>query len=264
MRYLKAFKTISVILGLILGLVLAVSGCTTNKNNVTGMGISLAAEAVPEGIQLTFSHIPVETTRLFINIQYYNNTGELASVYDIISSYADLRDGSLEQVKLTRKVIFPIVQAGQKYSIAVIFQNENFEDISDWIYADCIAGGGIYLNGDLTLVLNENNSGVSLSSEPVFSSNVIFDETKYNFSVTIMVYQTESEKGSIGVGSHHIPTINGLTWVFDPHMTKSLREGDYLNSGSYPAFVTARCNIIYDNIKWLVEIVKTPEFTYSL
>jgi hypothetical protein len=38
---------------------------------------------------------------------------------------------------------------------------------------------------------------------------------------------------------------------------------EYKKMDSYPAFITAYCKIIYDNIAWHVEIAKTPEFTFS-
>ena len=248
---------------LILGFTLVTFGCATTKNQVFTGEIGVKAEAVSEGICLTLNNIPPETKRLFIHFQYKVNE-EMSSITNHVSSFSDLRDGSLAQVKQTEKVIFPVVKEGCKYHIAVIFQGEDFEDISDWVYVDCIADKGIYLNNNVSLYLNETNSAVTLSSEPIFSSEITFDDIKYNFGVTIQHYQTETGTGSIGVGSHHISGVEGLTWTFDPEMTDNLREGGYMESGSYPAYVTARCNIIYDNIKWSVEIAKTPEFTYSL
>jgi len=253
MKHFKTLKTTFLIL-------FCFNYCITTKTQISNTaGIKLSAKPVPEGILITFSHIPAETSRLFINIQYPNNPD---SVHDIISSHSDLRGNSLEQVKQTKKVIFPFVQAGRKYKISAIFQNEKFEDISDWIHADRIADKGIYFDNNISLNLNDTNTGVTLSSEPIFSSDVTFAETKYNFAVTIIVSQTETEGSSIGVGSNHISGVEGLTWIFDPKMTRHLHKGEYLANGSYPAFVTARCNIIYNNITWSIEIAKTREFTY--
>ena len=264
MQHFKGLRTISLILGFALvALNLLVSGCATSEKQVINAEIGLKAEAVSEGICLAFDNIPPETQRIFINIQYIINE-ETPGITNLVSSFSDIRDGSLAHVMQTGKVIFPVVDSGCKYLISVIFHGEDFKDISDWIQADCIADKGISLSNELYLNLNDANTSVTLSSEPVFSSEVMYDDVKYNFGVTIMQYQTETESGSIGVGSHHIDGVEGLTWTFDPPMTDSLKEGGYLESGSYPAYVTARCNIIYDNVRWSVEIAKTQEFTYSL
>ena len=264
MQHLKALRTISLILSLApVTLGLLAGSCATGKNQQTNVS-KLKAEAVSQGIRLTFDNIPSKTNRLFINVQSWDDAEKLTGTHNLVSSYADVRDASLEQVKQTGKIILPIVQTGRKYSISAVFQNGDLEDISDWIYADCVADNGIYFDNDIKLILVDNNTGVKLSSEPLFSSEVTFDSQKYSYAVTISHYKNETESGSIGVGSHHIPAVNGLTWTFDPEMTDSLREGNYLESGSYPAYVTARCNIIYDNIVWSIEIAKTQEYTFSL
>ena len=259
MRQFKTLRTIS----LLLGFALAVFGCATSKNQAANGETGVQAVAVPEGIRLTFNTIPPETKRLFIHFQYSVNEG-MHGITNIVSSFSDLRDSSLAQVKQTGNVIFPVVAKGCTYHISVIFQNEDFEDILDWKFADCIADKGIYVNNNVSLDLNETHSAVTLSGEPIFSSDVTFDDTKYDFAVTIQHYQNDTESGSIGVGNRHVSGVEGLTWTFDPEMTAHLREGRYMESGSYPAYVTARCNIIYNNIKWSVEIAKTPEFTYTL
>ena len=197
-QHFKTFKTIS----LIFVFVIIAFGYAISKNQVSVNEIELKAEAVSEGICLTFNNIPPETKRLFIHFQYLVNE-EIPSITNHVSSFSDLREDSLEQVKQTGKVIFPIVKAGCEYKISAICQNENFEDIVDWVYADCIASKGIYLNNNVSLTLNENSSAVTLSSEPIFSSEIAFDDVKYNFGVTIH-YQTETGTGSIGVGSHCI------------------------------------------------------------
>ena len=50
-------------------------------------------------------------------------------------------------------------------------------------------------------------------------------------------------------------------------MTEFLRMDNvgWLEAGSYyRAWGTAYANIIYDDIRWSVEIAKTPEFVFSL
>ena len=259
MLKMNSYKTII----FFLSFTLVSFGCATSQNIVSAPEPGLKAEAVSEGICLTFGTIPEEAARLFVHFQYLTNEDNY-NEHNLVSSFSDLRGSSLEYVKQAGKVIFPIVQEGREYFIAVNFQDENFNDLSDWLYTDCIANKGIYLNNDLTLRLNERHSGVTLSSEPTFSSDVIFDTEKYYFGVYIQHKMTDTDSGSIAIGSHHIPTVKGLTWVFDPEMAYILKENEYLERGTYLAYVTARCNIIYDNIKWSVEIAKTPEFVYTL
>ena len=264
MQHCKVLRTIPVILGFaVVSLCLLAGSCATAKNQTANSVIPIKAEAVPEGIRLTFDSIPPEAHRIFIHFQYFVRE-EAPGITNLVSSFSDLRGDSLTLVKQTGNVIFPVVEEGRKYNISVIFQGDDFEDIADWLHVDCTAKKGTHLTNNVSLSLNEAHSAVTLSTEPVFSSEVTYDETKYNFDVTIHYHQTETETGSIGVGSHHVSGIEGLTWTFDPEMSNHLRAGGYLESGSYPAYVTARCNIIYENIQWSVEIAKTGEFTYSL
>jgi hypothetical protein len=48
-------------------------------------------------------------------------------------------------------------------------------------------------------------------------------------------------------------------------MSDYLKEGSQIKNGiNYPAYFTARSNVIYDNITWSVEVAKSKEFSYSL
>ncbi|MCL2592008.1 MAG: hypothetical protein FWD82_01460 [Defluviitaleaceae bacterium] len=253
--------------------------CTRNKNQIASSDFGLTAEAISEGLLLTFNNIPSDTIRLFIHVQSWCDTETLESSHDIIASFADIRDASfsvgerhsikLEQVKETGKVIFPIAQAGQKYRISALVQTRsdiNNEVVPVFIETEVIAKNGIHFNKDDVRLELYNNSAVTLSSVPLFSSEIVFDTQKFSFGVTIMVGET----GSIGIGTHHIPdglSSDGLTWVFEPQMTDNLRSNSngWLESGNYyPAWAIAYANILHDDILWFVEIAKTPEFSFSL
>ena len=259
MRKFKSLRKIP----LIFGFVLVIFGCTTSKSRQS-VNIGLKAEAVPEGICLTFDYIPPETTYLFIGIQKGLEHSSPFNPHNIIFNYSGIRDDALEQVKKTGKVIFPIVQSGELYRVDVAFNREGYqpiEGIPEWIGTECTAGNGISFNRNIELKLDNSHTEVTLSSEPVFSSKVIFGANKYIFNITIIQKHSETEIRSIGIRDDN--TVNGLRWVFEPECTRVLNEQDF-EKGSYSAFVTAHCNIIYDNIKWFVEIAKSPEFTYSL
>jgi len=258
MQYFKALRTISLILGLL------ASGCATSKldtgkNQKTNEEIGLKAEAVSEGICLVFDSVPAETSRLFIMIQNWGENDRLNSTHEIIGSYSDIRGGTLEQVKQTGRIIFPFVKAGQNYNISASFENENGQTIvgsPDWIYAKCAANAGIYFNDGLKLELNKTNTGVTLSSEPEFSTEVQYAPEKYFYAVKLDI----SDHGSLGYSDKG----TGLHWDFEPQMTNDLKEGEHLQNGNYSAYVTTYRNINYDNVTWTVEIAKTPEFIYSL
>jgi len=284
--------TTSKTIALILGFALFAFGCATNRNRVDNVDFTLTAEAVPEGILLTFSNIPSDTIRLFISVSsfpgvtdYADYAEEAVSRHDIVSAFADIRAASfrggavystnLEKVKQSGQVIFPIVRAGQKYRVSAMVESKQDHALMmadplhspQFLIADVIAENGIYFDRDaVRLYLNDTRSSVTLYSAPVFSSRLMFSSQKYSFGVTILIGETSS----IGVGDHHIPaglSADGLTWTFEPYMTESLRRysSAWLESGkNYPAWATAYVNIIHNGIAWSVEVAKTKEFTYSI
>ena len=268
---------------LVLFFVLVVFGCATGRDHAADAGFGMTATAVPEGILLTFSNIPDDAVRLFVNVSSWSDAEEAADRHDIISAYADIVDESffsarpsfqLERLRETGRVVFPIVQAGQRYRISAMVATRQdhelmMDDVSGqiWVEAEGVAEGGIYFNrADVALALNDTNSAVTITSEPIFTSDVTFHAQKYSFGVTILV----GEHSSIGVGDHHIPqglSADGLTWTFEPQMTENLIKdaSEWLESGVlYTAWVTAYVDIIYDDITWSVEIAKTPRFAFSL
>jgi hypothetical protein len=276
MQHLKALRTFS----LILGFALVTFGCATSKNQAYGSGFGFTAESVSEGILLTFSNIPSDAIRMTIHV---TATDEIN--HGVSSSMADLRDASftggaissiqLKRVKQSGKVVFPIVQAGKEYTVSAYAYNkkehelmlrndENHREVS--AHTVIIPENGTFYNQDDVIIkLNNAVSMVNLSSEPVFTSNVTFAAPKYSFGVTIIIPET----GSIGVADYHYPgslSSDGLTWVFEPQMTETLRNtSSWLENGiNYSAWANVSANIIFDDIFWCVEIAKTPEFNYFL
>jgi hypothetical protein len=254
---------------LVLILALFVIGCAatnaatqvaSNKTSSSSEIIVMKAEAVPEGISLTFENIPAETTRLFVHFQEWGNKEEINSTHDITSSYADIRNSSLEQVRQTGKIIFPYVKSGQKYMISASLWGNDIpliEDENNNIYAECTASSGIYLNNDLELSLNETHTSSILNAEPSFTKEVFYAPIKYHFDANI-------DKGdNSSIGYSEIKTVDYLTWNFEPLMTNDLKPTGYLDAGSYPAYITAYSNLVYENIEWSVEIAKSEEFTFT-
>jgi len=239
----------------IFGLALAIFGCASNKAQQSNANIGLKAETVAEGIRLTFDNIPPETARIFLSISESGEMENVTNPHELVSKYSDIRDDSLVQVKQTGTVVFPFVKAGQKYSVLAAFQNGDFEDIAS-VYVECIPYSGIYFGKGIELRLNEIYSSVTLSCEPVFSAEVEYAPLKYNYRASI-----DWDGANIGAGEK---PVNALTWNFEPLISDALKESGHLTSGNYPAYITAFCNVIYDNLTWEVEIAKTNIFTFSL
>jgi hypothetical protein len=265
MQHFKALRTFF----LLLVIIFVIFGCATNKNQIHDESIGLSAEIVENGIRLSFDYIPDDTARIFIHIQTLISDDEYnIGPNDFITSFTDIRDYLLlEQIKQTGTVVFPFVRDGYYYFIGVVFENKYFEKLLDWGQASIVAQNGIYLTNNSQLRLNDNYSGFSLYSEPIFSSEVIFDTQKFSFSFRVNYECPEIDLGSISIGDHHFPgglSSDGLTFIFEPYWTNTIREGNYLEPGIYPAIGTAYANIIYNNIKWSVQIAQTSEFNYSL
>jgi len=229
---------------------LVIFGCATTARQ-SKPNIAVSAEAVEQGISLAFENIPPETTRLFIAFTNSGKIGDITGTHDIISTNADIRDSSLEQVKNTGRVLLPYVKAGQKYDIAAVFEIKGKEH---WVYTHCTPHSGIYYKDGISLNLNKNNTGVTLSAEPVFSAKVQYAPQKYSYIAAIEA----GEGAAIGYGDKDA---NALTWNF-VNMPGELK--DHLSSGNYPAYIRAFCNIIHDNVSWMIEIAKSEVFTVSL
>ena len=281
MHRLRALRAIF----LLLFFVLVLFGCaTTGRDQAASADFGMTVTAVPQGILLTFSNIPDDAVRLFVSVSSWGNAEEAAGSYDIVSAHADIVDESffsaipsfqLGRVKETGRVVFPIVQAGQRYRVSAMIATRRGHELMmrgvsyqvPWIEAEVVAEGGVYFNrSDVAIALNHTNSVATITSEPVFTSDLTFHAQKYGFAVTVAV----GELSSIGLGDHHIPyglSADGLAWTFEPQMTENLAKdaGEWLESGvPHPAWVTAYVNIIYDDITWSVEIAKTPQFAFSL
>jgi hypothetical protein len=232
----------------ILVLVIALIGCASNKAVSKDDIIGLKAENTPEGIVLTFDHIPSETTRMFIHLT------EAVEGANVIPVFTDIRGTLLEQVKEKGKVVCPFVQNGHHYFIAVSIDTGNNEN---WVDAEITAGNGIYTLNEIALELNEAKTGVTLSAEPVFSVDVQHASLKFEYAVTVKV----DTNNSLG---YREQVKDELAWEFLPEMAEDFKRDNIQVSGNLPAYVTAYCNINYGDLLWAVGIVNSKEFTVSL
>jgi hypothetical protein len=227
---------------------MALIGCASNKTLFNDDIIGLKAENTPEGIALAFDHIPSETTRMFIHLT------EVVEDANVIPVFTDIRGTLLDQVKEKGKVVCPFVKNGHHYFIAVSFETGKNEK---WVDAEITADNGIYTLNEIDLELNNAQTGVTLSAEPVFSTGVQFDSPKFNYAVTI---KADVDR-TFGYGEQ---VENNLAWEFLPKMVEDFKRDNIQVNGNLPAYVTAYCNINYDDLLWTVGIANSKEFTVSL
>ncbi|MDR2782495.1 MAG: hypothetical protein LBB48_01395 [Treponema sp.] len=228
-------------------LAMALIGCASNKAISTDESIGLKAENTPEGIVFTFDHIPSETTRMFIHLT------EAVEGANVIPVFTDIRGTLLDQVKEKGKVVCPFVRNGHHYLIAVSIDTGNNEN---WVDAEITAGNGIYTLNEIDLELNEAQTGVTLSAEPVFSADVQYASPKFEYVVTVKV-----DNGSIGYGEQ---LEDELAWEFIPGIVEGFKRDNIQVNGNSPAYVTAYCKINYGDLLWTVGIVNSKEFLVSL
>ncbi|MCL2722442.1 MAG: hypothetical protein FWD47_14020 [Treponema sp.] len=284
MYYFKALWKISILLIS----ALFIFGCVTSENQTKNAEFSMSAESVPEGILLTINNIPADVSYMWLHVTSFIKEEELIEgPYDMRTSFASITDGdnnawysstfNLETIKKTGKILFPVFDPGVKHLFSVHVYNEqefyNRSKIENFIprftEVEFIPNNSILSNrDDVKIFLNETFSVVSIITEPLFSSELIFDDQKYNFGVNIFL---DDGKG-IGIADYHFETgvsPDRLSWEFEPLVTNTLREDvvcmDWLESStSNTAWAEVRVNIISGGVRWSIEIAKSPLFSYSL
>jgi hypothetical protein len=270
MQYFKALRIVS----LILGFALVTFGCATGKNQVSDFpsDIEISAETVPEGIRLTFSNysnIPLGMDILTVVFTDWVGSEEpdweasdQLSIMNFLSNRLESQtwENIIEQVRQTGTVTFPFVQPGHRYIIRAVFVNDELANGESFdsrgvvtLYTECVADGGIYLNKNISLKMNNDRTSVTLSGEPAFTSDVQFGELKILYNMII-------HKGDYTEA--YTNYTDDLFWNFEPRFSEYLTEEGVVK-GNYPAISAAHVNIIHDNISWLLEIAHTSVFTYS-
>jgi len=258
----------------VLSFVLIIFACTVDETQPAIDNISLKAISVPEGISLYFDNIPPNTPRVYIGYYDWGGKDTPENYYDGTSNYAFIQETQvIEQFKETHTLVLPFVQAGHKYKIyAVLFltkegETQTEENMPIFLETECIANNGIYCDQNIGLSINETQTIVKLSLRPQFSSEVQFAPTEISYKLTLLYSGTGAKFATISIGdiiSKNILLDDGLTWNFEPEMSAYLSEGNQIKKGvNYPAYFTARSNVIYNDITWSVEIAKSKEFSYS-
>jgi hypothetical protein len=250
-----------------LGLALLTFGCTKKNQASDFSNIKISAKAVPEGIRVTFSNyskysdIPPEIDNLKIVFYDWGIEGEpdwndmdMSASFNYFHDYfrESFCENAIEQVRKTGKVTFPFVKKDHKYTITALFING--KDIEKKISAECVADKGIYLNENISLDLNNAHTGVKLSDKPAFTPDIKSESQKVSYNIVICA-------------DDYLPAIasdktDDLTWDFEPRFSEYLKENN-VTKGDYPSYVGVNLYITHNKISWILEIAKSPMFTYS-
>jgi len=268
MQHFRALRIIS----LISGFALTIFGCATNKAQSYNTKIEVKADAVPEGICFTFDNIPPETVLLDFCIFEYGQEEELADFGEMDYALSSVTDIALEQAKKSGKIIFPYVKPEQKYFISVYFYkgnvNENIEPIDHpSIRLECIPYAGIYIKNDIELNLNETRTSVTLSAEPIFSSEIEYasDLPKYFYFHDIDWDEASKVKvKTIEDWNQFMIGWYGHTNELSIDISPLYGLKKYVETGDYPVYFVVYGNIIYNDVLWVVEIAKSGQFVLSL
>jgi len=252
------------VISLILGFTLIAFGCTKKSQAADFSDIKISAKTVSEGIRVTFSNysnIPPEIDNLKVVFYDWGEDGEpdwndmdMSATFNYFHDYfrESFCENAIEQVRKTGKVTFPFVKKDHKYTIRALFING--KDIEKRLFTECAANKGIYLNENISLNLNNDHTGVTLSGKPEFKPDVKSESQTMSYNIVICAGDNwpaiASEKNT------------DLSWEFEPRFSEHLKENNAVN-GNYPAYAGVNLYITHKKISWVLEIAKSPIFTYS-
>jgi hypothetical protein len=253
MQHFKALRTRTrFAISIILAIVIVNFGCGANRNDIkkeADFGVNIVAtdfmvtgKGTDEGISLQFNNIPRETDCLVVEIM------DITSNYQ---TYASIRGDELEKIKKTQTLSCPFAQDGHEYkidiSIATNFGNMEYQyPITN--STNPVATGGIHLINEPSLYFDNKNYIATLSEQPIFSEEVIFDKyNKFSYSLTVI-----TDKGTHGISGHSNELITDFE--FPDYGINQLKERGA--TGDCPVIVSANCNLVYKNIHWSIVVAQ--------
>ncbi len=218
--------------------------------NTGAVELGAQIEDVPEGVCVSFKDIPADTEMLFINV--YKN--EWAPV-QWADAFAVVLGPQLDELKKTKQLIFPFAEKDQPYAISVEIEMNNGIDVREVVEFQTQNGNNVTNN--VELLLNDEQTGVTLSAEPEFSLPVEFEERKYEY--VLLFFPDDISSTSSGIYSG-----NELSCDFSPELVNHIRENLPEIKGTFPAYVAAVCNINYNGVVWMLKIAQTEDFELEL
>ncbi len=212
--------------------------------------LALQVEDVPEGVRISFENIPADTTMLFINI--YKDEFAPTQWAD---AFAAVLGPQLDELKKTKQLVFPFAEKGQLYAISLDVARDNGDNAREVINFQTQNGNNVTNN--VELLLNDEQTSVTLSEEPVFSLPVEFEERKYEY--VLLFFPDDYSSISSGIYSG-----NDLSCAFSPELVNHIRKNSPEIKGTFPAYVAAVCNINYNGVSWMLKIAQTKDFELEL
>ena len=242
-------------IGIILVFGVIFGTCATNKTETNFVfDLTVIAETSSEGIHLNINNIPEDTTHLSVylydittNDQLYTGTG--------------FQGNELKQLRETGFLICPFVKTGHEYEITVISSKmeEYYMKTINSVTITAVANGGIYIKNNPTLVWNNSNNFVSLSTRPIFSNEEI-NSQNIGFLYG-MVFQSTEMGGKVSENQE----TNEL--VFDNTQNhNSIVEmiGNIGLNGNIPMYADVGLILEYGKTRWTIVFAKTKDIIFSL
>jgi hypothetical protein len=221
----------------------------TDDSSTTNLGMKI--ETAPEGLLFTFDSIPEDATTLFINLyEGEQDNKQWSDIFGIVVG------PKLEEVRNTKRLLCPFTKMDQPYAVSAQFvRNDEIVSAGDVIELTPTQNV-VSLVNELTLDLNEDQTGVTLSAEPEFSAPVEYLSRKYDYVLLNFLDENQSISSEIYSGDE-------LSCTFIPDTINLIKEHNSELSGDYPSHVVALCNLNYQGVFWKVLVAKTEDFTVS-
>ncbi len=213
--------------------------------------LGLQIEDVPEGVLLSFKEIPADAEIVFINL--YKD--EIAPT-QWADAFAVVLGPKLDELKVTKHLVFPFAEKDQPYTISLDIERNNGIDNAKEVMKFQTQNGNSVTN-NVSLLLNDEQTGARLSAEPVFSLPVEFEARKYEY--ILLFFPGDGSSVSSGIYSG-----NELSCSFSPELLDHIRENSPEMRGTFPAYAAAVCNINYNGVSWMLKIAQTEDFQLEL
>ena len=244
-----------IILGILL--FLGVILCTCESKGIKESSLSdltVIAKETLEGIYLNIDNIPEDITHLSVSL--YDITTN-----DQLYTGAGFQGNDLEQLKNTGFLVCPFVKNGHEYQITVtshILTEENMKTINSATIT-AIASGGVHIINNPTLVWNNSDNFVTLSTRPIFSSEKI-NSQNIGFLYG-MVFQSTEMGGKAGENQETNELVFDNTQNYD-----SIVEmiGNIGLNGDIPIYADVGLTLEYEKIRWNIVFAKTENIIFSL
>lgn len=244
-----------ILIGILLVFGVIFCTCATNKYRTNFVPeLIVTANGSFEGISLHIDNIPIDA--LYLSVSLYDITTK-----DKLYSGTGFQGNELDQLRNTGSLICPFVKIGHEYEITITslkMMGESMQTINS-VTITAIAGGGVHITNDPTLIWNNSNNIATLSARPIFS------DEKINSQNIGFYYGIAFESGEIGgkVGGNQ----NTNELIFDNTQNHKYIVEMINNiglNGNIPIYADVALSLEYGNKLWTIVFAKTEYIIYTL